>query len=98
MDYQPLTAHLPRSQRGPQVLKALVTFRRLEVGEHRRVGDYYLSYGTDLVPVEPEWISRWFTWRNRVTAEHCPHYRVTKVGRPVSAERKIELGRKEMLR
>lgn len=74
-------AYLPRSQHGPRNAKSIVTLRRLEVGEHRRVGDYWLSYGETLEPVDPEWISRWFVWRNCVTNQHCPHYRITRLSK-----------------
>lgn len=81
-------SYLPYSQRGPRTATATFTLRRLEVGEHRRIGDWWLSYGETLEPVDPEWISRWFPWLNRVTSQHCPHYRVSRVGPMTDLESK----------
>jgi hypothetical protein len=67
------------TQRGPEHLQTTAILRRLDVGEHRQAGDFYLSYGERLEPVEAEWISTWRPWRNRVNGLMCPHYRITRM-------------------
>ncbi len=63
----------------PAYLKTTVTLRKLELGEARKVGDYwYNTVGKTLEPVEPYWISFWW-WRNRMTTRFCPHYRIVRL-------------------
>lgn len=56
----------------PKKLRGIFSLRKLEIGEKRQIGDYYLDQFGDLqlIDKEPSFFSK------KVGKLMCPHYRV----------------------
>lgn len=60
-------------QDAPSKLRGIFSLRKLEIGEKRRIGDYYLDQFGELrlIDKEPSFFSR------KIGNLMCPHYRVS---------------------
>ena len=55
-------------------IRGIFQLRRLELGENRRIGDFYLSWG-ELIQIEksPSFFNR------KMKQSHVPHYRIVSL-------------------
>jgi len=62
-------------QDAPSKLRGIFSLRKLEIGEKRQIGDYYLDqFGElQLIDKEPSFFSR------KIGKLMCPHYRVSRL-------------------